>query len=431
MFSTDCSTFQHWQSYLLFYTALRARQPGRVVRIASGCTDEEGEEARRWHDEHVSAAMSARFKLHLTPRFSGVMNDEGETVGDYKFFNKPFGLKHWLEHGDSMGTDPDTGKMTDEDAVVVLIDPDMVLLRPITSDFGPDWDTDPKRVAVGVEGLEKQRVDHGSPFGQTYGLGTGWMKFDLDAITGVTDSPAKSVTKDEGQYHYPVGPPYLGTARDMLSIATKWSEFAPKVHKQYPNLLAEMYAYCIAAAHLQLPHQRISSLMISQPKQRGEGWPLLEDMPPADTCSFARTLPSSSDNASLYPVPSVLHLCQRYIVGPWFWGKRRMPHNFFACDQPLLQDPPDDLASGYDYLIKPSEGVRADLSKEMARDTAFFVCSAVHFLNEAGTYYKSRHCNEWGEANLERTLNLADLWKVERDEKEEKKKKRRLGGKKN
>jgi hypothetical protein len=37
IFSTDCSPFQHWQSYLVFFSAMTLRQPGHVTRIASGC----------------------------------------------------------------------------------------------------------------------------------------------------------------------------------------------------------------------------------------------------------------------------------------------------------------------------------------------------------------------------------------------------------
>jgi hypothetical protein len=40
----------------------------------------------------------------------------------------------------------------------------------------------------------------------------------------------------------------------MVQLADKWVEFVPHSVKGHPGLLAEMYAFCIAAAHLQLPH---------------------------------------------------------------------------------------------------------------------------------------------------------------------------------
>ena len=50
--------------------------------------------------------MSDRYRIHFTPHFSGVRDEvTGEVKGDYKFFNKPYGLRHFLEHGDLTGLD--------------------------------------------------------------------------------------------------------------------------------------------------------------------------------------------------------------------------------------------------------------------------------------------------------------------------------------
>lgn len=38
-FSTDCSGYQNWQSLALVFSADEVRQPGTIVRIASGCTE--------------------------------------------------------------------------------------------------------------------------------------------------------------------------------------------------------------------------------------------------------------------------------------------------------------------------------------------------------------------------------------------------------
>jgi hypothetical protein len=51
VFSTDCEQHQHWQSYLLFFSAMRVRQLGFITRIASGCTDKQQQETREWHQE--------------------------------------------------------------------------------------------------------------------------------------------------------------------------------------------------------------------------------------------------------------------------------------------------------------------------------------------------------------------------------------------
>ena len=59
VFSTDCGSFQHWQSYLLFFSAVRIRQPGFITRIASGCTEEEKEEAREFYQTHIEGEILA------------------------------------------------------------------------------------------------------------------------------------------------------------------------------------------------------------------------------------------------------------------------------------------------------------------------------------------------------------------------------------
>lgn len=393
IYSTDCSEFQHWQSYLMFHSALKVKQPGTVTRIASGCSDEESIIAKKWHKEHITDVMGKQFLLHLTPHFSGVKDKDGKTVGDYKFFNKPFGLKYWLEHGIGFEDEKNT-LLTREDDVVILIDPDMVLLRPITGDFSNDRD-----VVIGKrhERNRKYKVEHGSPFAQTYGLGAQWRTFNLHEIAGA-DSPAKKVSQNDAGTFYPAGPPYIGTVRDMYAISQKWSEFVPRVHKEYPYLLAEMYAFCIAAAHLELPFQLIDSLMISNVGAGGEGWPMIDELPHEDLCEFAKK-PKHEE----HPIPSLIHLCQRYSVGDWFFSKRKMPQNFFECEQPLLEEPPSNVVLESNYKHPPG-GARKDIDTKQAQREGFVVCGVIGAVNDAGRYFKSHHCQN-GNLALETNLN--------------------------
>ena len=397
IFSTDCSEFQHWQSYLMFHTALRVNQPGTITRIASGCSDEEATKARAWHKEHVTDIMGDRFMLHLTPHFSGVVDADGNTVGDYKFFNKPFGLKHWLENALGFADDSHT-RLKNEDAIVILIDPDMALMKPITGDFSNDRD-----VVIGKNEMEgrKMKVEHGSPFAQKYGLGAQWRTFDLHEIAGA-GSPASKVSEKDGKRFYPVGPPYIGTTRDMHAIAGKWTEFVPKVHKQYPYLLAEMYAFCIAAAHLELPHQLIESLMVSNTGSGGEGWPLVDALPHENVCEFAK----KPDNSE-HPVPSVIHFCQRYAVSDWFFAKRRMVKTFFECESPLLEEPPSNVVLESDYKQFP-KGERTEIKVKAAQREGFMICGIMGAMNAASRFFKTHHCK--GAGNTDMTMNLVNLF---------------------
>lgn len=65
VFSTDCGSFQHWQSYLLFFSAARVKQSGFITRIASGCTEQQKQEAREWHLEVSNANLVESFSLVL------------------------------------------------------------------------------------------------------------------------------------------------------------------------------------------------------------------------------------------------------------------------------------------------------------------------------------------------------------------------------
>ncbi|KAL7551482.1 hypothetical protein ACHAWF_014692 [Thalassiosira exigua] len=123
-FSTACSPSQNWQSFLFFYYAHKVKQPGKVVRIASGCKPEQRKELEDVH-ERVISKLSPDFSVHFTPDFARISGD------NYKYYNKPFGLQHWLEHG--LKYEENKEKL--EDAIIMVLDPDMILLRPLTYDF--------------------------------------------------------------------------------------------------------------------------------------------------------------------------------------------------------------------------------------------------------------------------------------------------------
>ena len=345
--------------------------------------------------------MSDRFRIHFTPHFSGVKDEKtGKVKGDYKFFNKPFGLKHYLEENDLLGVV--NGEMKHPNDIIILTDPDFLLLRPITDDFSNTRETliGHRRTDVYKEreSTNHNIVSHGYPYAQTYGLGTQWRKFDLDTIAGPT-SPAKDVNQENGGKLYPAGPPYIATAKDMYAIAQTWSDFAPRVHAEYPHLLAEMYAYCIAAAHLQLPHMLIDSMMVSSAGIGGEGWKYIKDIPGDEICQFA-----NNPKHEIHPLPSVIHYCQRYSVDKYFFAKRKVPHNIFTCDHEMLIEPPMDLGSGkyLSSVAKKNDKMTADKAKM----EAFVVCAMTSATNEAMMYFKTNHCN--GGGNTKKTF---DLWK--------------------
>jgi hypothetical protein len=380
---------------------MKVKQPGHVTRIVSGCEPDEAKAMKAWFEENIQY-MSKRFHVHLTPNFAEVKDETGKIVGDYKFFNKPFGLKHWLENFQIIGFND--GSFAHEDDIVILIDPDMALMRPITGDFSDKRETIIAKRRQGEHQLA-DKVQRGIPFAQTYGLGVQWQKFDLDKIAGA-DSPAKEVNGQDGGLYFPVGPPYLGTVHDMYQIALKWTEFVPLVHAQYPYLLAEMYAFCIAAAHLKLRFQVVDSLMASNPGTGGEAWSLVDKISPEDMCEFA-----ANPDHSKHALPSVVHLCQRYSVGEeWFFGKRKIPHDIYECESPLFLEPPSNVATLYDFKKPPNAKERTPLKPQVINQEAFMVCYLTSLLNEAATFYKANACSP-GTANLKKSRTVADLFR--------------------
>jgi len=302
-----------------------------------------------------------------------VKDENGQTTNkNYAYFNKPFGLLHWIEHSDEDIKDDD---------IIILLDPDQVLTRQITRDFSNQsenllYGDNPKTV-----------VAHGSPFAQNYGFGdAAWQNLDVGKVAGTEDTPAKKVGTQEAHNHYPAGPPYLATARDMHRIAEKWVEFVPRSHKEHPYLMAEMYAYCIAAAHLELPHQLVRSLMVSDVDAAQEGWELVNAIDDGKICS-----PTVMEDNVL---PSVLHYCQRYILGKHFFGKHRMKKDVFSCESPLLLMPPEDIAEKYDEFIPPAgtHGETMKLQTSERKQYAFMLCILTRIVNEASLFYQSKNC---------------------------------------
>ena len=78
------------------------------------------------------------------------------------FYNKPRGLKHWLEFANPP---------VQEDCVIALIDPDFVFLRPITSLVAG------QPANIYDRSLQSEifpKVVEGKPAAQVYGLGAPW-----------------------------------------------------------------------------------------------------------------------------------------------------------------------------------------------------------------------------------------------------------------
>ena len=346
IFSTDCNPFQDWQSIVVFHSARTVGQVGPVTRIASGCSEEKKVELTALYKK-----LYPEYHVHFTPDFK---KDE-KTGKSYHFYNKPYGLQHWLQYADPPIPDH---------TIVALIDPDMVFLRPISTQVaGLDNILYNKRaVQLPLPG----KIERGRPVGQLYGLGAPWArdfhkKFNRTHICGA-GSPCLQEQESVAENHYAVGPPYLVEKRDMWRIAQTWTEFVPRVFEGYPYLLAEMYAYSMAAAHERLPHLQLEQYMVSNVHAGGEGWPHVDKLK-ENVCV------PPDEHGIFYPgvkgFPSLMHYCQGYHAGDVGIMKRRVPQDIFTCESPMLLDPPSDLGSSTYYMKNGVEvgvcGARTDV----------------------------------------------------------------------
>ena len=184
VFSTDCTFYQDWQTLMVFHSAIEVGQEGPVTRIASGCSDTQKKTLTELY-----AKLYPQYHVHFTPDFK-TDKDSGES---YEFYNKPYGVEHWLGNAEPP---------VPNDVVIAIIDPDMIFMRPITTTikedntiFIPDsLDIPPLLIKKGV------------PAAQMYGLGAPWAKETTDNFNRTDvcgeNSPCMDVNEGFGSKHY-------------------------------------------------------------------------------------------------------------------------------------------------------------------------------------------------------------------------------------
>ncbi|GKY95452.1 hypothetical protein MPSEU_000506800 [Mayamaea pseudoterrestris] len=392
VFSTSCSPQQDWESFVFFFHAMQVKQPGSVTRILSGCKDFEEKEQRDFYERYIEPMGD--FHVHFTPSYSKLHLAEG---APYKYSNKPYGLLHWFEHALGLNSTSNILAASGEllDGIVILMDPDMILLRPLQHDF-----TDEHVLWVENEPVSKI-VRHGHPIAQHDGYLTNqWMSLPLNFT--------KPFDRD-GPLHWNSGPPYMATVKDFYQLTLKWTSWLPKVLQVYPKLFAEMYALIFAGVELNLPFTFIRSIVVSDPTagSKREGWPFIDALTDEELCN----VPESA------PMPIALHYCSRYMIGKNFFSKYRLKKNIMDCDKALILPPAIDVYPRYSFTVNVplANGRDRDTYQEEhtpfssvqeARRQAFMVCAMTAKVNEALVYIKERACN--GTANFNKTYSVYD-----------------------
>ena len=178
VFSTDCTFFQDWQSLIIFHSAVAVGQKGSITRIASGCDAGKKEVLVKLY-----AKLFPQYSVHFTPDFK---------TDKYIYFNKAYGMEHWLDNSQTAIPDGD---------VIAIMDPDMIFLRPLTTRIQAES-------TIYMNGATNipDSVKKGSPAGQWYGLGAPWAGVDTEAFnrtdTCGPGSPCMKVTEKDGSRHF-------------------------------------------------------------------------------------------------------------------------------------------------------------------------------------------------------------------------------------
>ncbi|KAL7529336.1 hypothetical protein ACHAXR_002909, partial [Thalassiosira sp. AJA248-18] len=256
------------------------------------------------------------------------------------------------------------------DEAIVLVDPDFLFLNKF--EF-PD---------------KTPPVLPGKPAAAKYGLGGQFLDFNLSRICDQAPAlqsmgssleskvcPFVSLTNKDVNHYYSAGPPYVIHIQDVLALSKRWSQLVPPTYDEYPLLYAEMFAYSMAAADLDLKHHLIKGLFTGCMTQ----WPHTDSKGEAEALktsakSYASLIGNKSDrNADsnkgasscfLRPLtpPPFLHYCSRYsFVTPYppgtsetptyhFFAKRRVDHDILDCSndplEPFVSAKPEKVEGG-------------------------------------------------------------------------------------
>ena len=417
VFSSGCNALQDWQSYAFLYQVWKSGFTGNVTRVASCESKEAAQTLQRHFETHIQQHMSNRFQLHITPDYSHLASDRHA----YNFFNKPHGIHHWMTEGLHFPQQASQYQRT----IIVLMDPDQFLLRPFEQDMTHG------RELWTSESTGYRTIQKGQPMAALYGFGGSFVDrlnvTELLTVPGIRErsstSGLRTVTASLLARHYAVGPPYVVQAYDMYEIVTAWSQLVVPIYHQEMRgqspsnndaaFLAEMHAYSMAAAHLNLPHQVSKSFMISDPESGSEeAWTEWIDKTPRDD-KGDKDKNESNDETNICSLnyrymPHVYHYCQRVYIGPYFFSKYQVPKSppdddILACSHPLYQEAPANVMDLYNSSIT-LDGQWHNLSQRQRRRMAFGVCQILPRLNAAVAFYKQHHCSPASAANYSKVF---------------------------
>lgn len=219
--STDCSSYQAWQVTALALSWKQSGIPGNFVRLLA-CPREQ------WgvYDDTL---------LDVDQRITTYTHELGHPT--YSPLNRPYGLMQWLFNG--------SGRAVSADAVILIVDPDMVFQRDAVQEAIPKLMTE---VA----------------FGDVGAIGTDF-EYTVDGMRATNWSLPRHFNIPPDTQLQSLGVPLLLRKDRLLQIVPGYYNITleivqdPALHEQVHDgnqpapWIAEMYGYTLAAA--KLPHQ--------------------------------------------------------------------------------------------------------------------------------------------------------------------------------
>jgi hypothetical protein len=124
----------------------------------------------------------------------------------------------------------------------------------------------------------------------------------------------------------------------MYRIVKVWATIAGSVYDLTMNEILEMYAHSAAVAHINLPYDLGYNFMISNAGSDWlEGWDRIDEMAPHDVCQHTLSDWNDPSNVQYWnQLPYVIHYCQEYFHGPYYFFKYFKSDDFLTCDHPLM-----------------------------------------------------------------------------------------------
>lgn len=372
VFSMSCTQGKRLLLQTVFqYSAMAVGQRGPITQILSGCTDEEREAVLK------EPTFYYDFRRHFTPAYSP--HPEPGVDDNYTPYNKPFALRHFLQHADP--------PVNNE--VLVLVDADFVFFKPLEVNTG-------RSVAKYYHGkrdkaLVTDAVVDGVAIAQDWVnyMGAGWFsEGNRDKLAHLcAGKPCMNVSQADGEEYYGgTGPPYIMTVRDMKRMVDDYAHMVVLGRNKSDDWMVEMYAYAVAAGNHGIKHTVLNNIGVTHPQfvdGNREYW----DFAPADMAN-----PCEDPVAVVLPEdpPVGLHYCQVY--GKVLSDKKRpmyykyaIPNEAVECKSPLLKLPPPSEWTDAVGLTDAKQQARK-------RHEVWTECSLIKIVNQALLKLKQRTC---------------------------------------